>query len=538
MARIVLNTAIDLDDPLWYTGWSLHVQNGFTWEDTYFGLLFYSGNFVQVPGTNDLTGTITSIGSGYFVVRTPTYYFNVEGLSLSWTTFHAKDNDLSRVAQYRADLMFAGNDVITGSNGNDKILARDGNDSIDAGVGNDTIFGGNDNDTIRGNDGNDLLEDGIGRNALYGGNGNDTIRGGGLDTVWGDAGDDRIEGGLLIRGGAGNDTITGWDGATVDGGAGIDVLIVDEYSEFGHWTLSGDLTRQTLTSANSGTQEVSNVELFRFRAGEVLTLEQALAHLVPRNGTSGPDTMNGTIYNDTLRAFGDDDLLLGLAGDDQLSGGTGNDTVVGDAGNDQLWGGDGADTLNAGAGNDTVVGGDTAADLRDVIYGGDGNDSLDGGAGNDEISGGNGDDVLLGGFGADTLIGNAGADSILGAAGSDLIFGNDGADFINGGFGFDRINGGGGGDRFFHQGVADHGSDWIQDYAAAQGDVLVMGLAGATRAQLQVNFAHTAGAGSDAVDEAFVIYRPTGQVLWALVDGAGQAHINVTIGGQGFDLLV
>ena len=43
--------------------------------------------------------------------------------------------------------------------------------------------------------------------------------------------------------------------------------------------------------------------------------------------------------------------------------------------------------------------------------------------------------------------------------------------------------------------------------------------------------------GDDDVEEAFVIYRPTGQIMWALVDGAGQASINLQIGAEVFDLL-
>jgi len=35
----------------------------------------------------------------------------------------------------------------------------------------------------------------------------------------------------------------------------------------------------------------------------------------------------------------------------------------------------------------------------------------------------------------------------------------------------------------------------------------------------------TESAGAVGIAEAFVIYRPTGQILWALVDGAGQDSI-------------
>jgi hypothetical protein len=37
--------------------------------------------------------------------------------------------------------------------------------------------------------------------------------------------------------------------------------------------------------------------------------------------------------------------------------------------------------------------------------------------------------------------------------------------------------------------------------------------------------------------EAFVIFRPTGQIMWALVDGAGQDQITLQLGSQIFDLL-
>ncbi len=131
---------------------------------------------------------------------------------------------------------------------------------------------------------------------------------------------------------------------------------------------------------------------------------------------------------------------------------------------------------------------------------------------------------------------------ITGGAFSDLIYGGAGDDFVNGGFGYDRINGGSGADKFYHLGVFDHGSDWIQDYSAAEGDVLLFGDTSATVDDFRVNFGHTANSdgersGDDDVAEAFVIYTPTWQIIWALVDGAGQDEINLKIGGEVFDLL-
>ncbi|UWQ19407.1 hypothetical protein K3551_01100 [Jannaschia sp. M317] len=170
-----------------------------------------------------------------------------------------------------------------------------------------------------------------------------------------------------------------------------------------------------------------------------------------------------------------------------------------------------------------------------MVFAGEGNDTVFGGSGNDELRGDAGNDSLIGGAGADTVIGGTGDDILTGGSFGDEIFGGDGLDFINGGFGSDRVNGGGGADRFFHLGIADHGSDWIQDYNGAEGDVLVYG-GNATRDQFQINVTTTPTAGSAGVQEAFVIYRPTGDILWALVDGDGQAEINLRLGGQVFDL--
>jgi Ca2+-binding RTX toxin-like protein len=220
-----------------------------------------------------------------------------------------------------------------------------------------------------------------------------------------------------------------------------------------------------------------------------------------------------------------DKTIFGGEGADTIDGGTGNDHLDGGDGDDALYGGDGADTLIGGEGNDRLIGGESKADVRDVIYAGDGNDFVVGGYGNDELRGDEGNDTIEGGFGADTLIGGDGDDVLAGSAWSDEISGGGGDDFVHGGFGNDRVNGGAGGDRFFHVGIIDHGSDWVQDYDASEGDVLVFGNTSATADQFQVNFTETDNAGEAGVEEAFIIYRPTGQIMWALVDGEAQDEI-------------
>ncbi|SER10316.1 calcium-binding protein, partial [Thalassovita taeanensis] len=298
-------------------------------------------------------------------------------------------------------------------------------------------------------------------------------------------GSDRRESFILEQG---NDTL--------DGGGGVDRV---RYDRSGVDAVVVDLAAGTATGTwdgNGFTHLLSNIEYVR---GSYF--DDALL------GSDGEDTLEGRVGNDTLSGRDGDDRLYGEGGNDNLSGGLGQD---------RLYGGDGNDTLIGNEGDDVLIGGESEADLRDVIYGGDGNDSIDGGYGNDELRGDNGDDTVSGGFGTDTVIGADGNDVLTGEAWSDMLYGGAGNDFLNGGFGYDRMNGGTGADRFFHLGIADHGSDWIQDYTAADGDVLVFGQGSATGDQFQVNFTETANAGVAGVEEAFIIYRPTGQIMWAL----------------------
>ncbi|MCV2891367.1 matrixin family metalloprotease [Ruegeria aquimaris] len=357
---------------------------------------------------------------------------------------------------------------------------------------------------------------------LFGHDGDDDLRGkAGNDQLYGGAGDDRL------FGGPGDDRIFGGTGAN-------DRAVFD--ARYGLATIEfiADQVIVTNTEGRGSTRyrtELDDIELLEFSDQTVAVAD--LRPSVDRTGTVGDDSLTGEVG---------DDRLDGAGGNDTLVGDYGNDLLLGGDGNDELVGGNGADTLNGGDGDDTITGGGDENDLRDVVYAGEGNDSVDAGAGNDLVYGQGGNDTIAGGAGVDDLQGQDGDDVITGSSFSDLVYGGAGDDFVNGGFGHDRINGGLGADRFFHVGVEGHGSDWVQDYNASEGDVLLFGNETATRAQFQVNFAHTQNAegeraGDDAVQEAFVIYRPTGQIMWALVDGAGQSAINLQIGADLFDLL-
>ncbi|MEY8841440.1 calcium-binding protein [Cribrihabitans sp. XS_ASV171] len=262
------------------------------------------------------------------------------------------------------------------------------------------------------------------------------------------------------------------------------------------------------------------------------------------SGTSSGDFIFGPKSggSQVVHGLGGNDVLQGASGQDTIHGGPGNDAIAGGIDDDVLYGDDGADTLYGGSANDVLFGGQGEDQLfgndgGDQLYGANGNDLLDGGAGNDSLNGQYEDDTLVGGDGADTLTGEHGNDNLGGGALGDLLSGGIGADFLNGGSGYDQLIGGAGADEFYHEGVFSHGADWIQDFTSADGDVLKFG-GQAVHDDFQVNFANTPNAGMAGIDEAFVIYRPTGQILWSLVDGAAEPVILLALDQGVHDLLL
>ncbi len=311
---------------------------------------------------------------------------------------------------------------------------------------------------------------------------------------------------------------------TLSGGLGGDIYMMAAFDGYDLWQVSEGSNRivfsgyraeqATITRQNPTDSTV----VFNFGAsGDVVVVAEAM-------GTAGAiefyEFSVGTVWSQAtmisrigqIGTGGNPVLAIinGTAGNDVLNGTAGNDTINGLAGNDQINGLDFADILSGGTGNDTLSGGNA-------------NDTLFGDDGSDEMFGGNGHDRMIGGAGSDKLYGQVGNEVMSGEAGSDQLFGGDGFDFIDGGMGGDILIGGAGGDRFYHAGVASHSSDWVLDYTAAQGDVLHLGLAGVSRNQITVVFSSSNSmGGSTAVDDAFVIYTPTNQTLWMLVDGGAK----------------
>lgn len=323
----------------------------------------------------------------------------------------------------------------------------------------------------------------------------------------------------VINTNAGNDTIVSDDTGgsdTINGGSGQDELRLGfDFSDVSDASMAGSTI--TLT-ADFGSLTVLNVEAFVF-ADMTFTLEElesTIADFEGRfvgeqiQGTSGSDTLNGSVNNDEISGRagndyidassgedtigggegfdtihgrdGDDsiagnngyDLVYGGNGDDTLVGNNGFDTIYGDAGDDLIYGGISPDDLHGGDGNDAIYG---QAGF-DALFGGDGDDVMNGNAGADLVNGGSGNDTLEGGLNHDTMLGGDGNDRISasngrdildGGAGNDVLRGNAGNDTLNGGEGNDTLNGGLASDTFVFTG----GQDIVQDFQNNNDSIII-----------------------------------------------------------------
>ncbi len=148
-----------------------------------------------------------------------------------------------------------------------------------------------------------------------------------------------------------------------------------------------------------------------------------------------------------------------LISDDSLEG---VDNLVATDFGDYVYGSAADNQISLGAGNDTF----------DDRYNGSGNDTVDGGTGNDRMWTGDGEDTLIGGIGNDILSGESGDDILIGGAGSDLLNGGSGADTY----------------KFSAEDIG--GTDTVNGFSVAQGDILDLG-------DLLVDNGSLAAAGND-----------------------------------------
>ena len=472
-----------------------------------------------------------------------------------------------------------GPDSYGGTSLADTINGNGGDDTLNGNAGNDTIMGGDGNDTIHGDDGNDTIDGGIGDDHLYqdasdgispasglvihGGDGNDTIEGGtsglSIDTLYGDAGNDIIDGHAgkdKLYGGDGDDDLTVWLGDTgyLYGGNGNDHLTgTDRYNYFeggpgrdnyvtstgttNYYTFNLDAPLsesvasnpdliQGITSADRLVLSAPALPLVFHIADETFSLASNDVQLIPDvvgdgladvvwHYDSTTHLTNLWVDSDDNGTLTDTDLLVTITGNAALTwsqfynpmawrGPEAGSTIYGHNGINTIYGGAGGDVIYGLLGDDTIYGGGG----RNYLFGGSGNDLIYGGDGLDDMNGGGGDDVLFGGDGNDHFY--DGGDY------SDTY-----ADGLYNGTaqpaGNDEMHGEGGDDEFWGAGsrIQSDGS-WLHDYYYGDegndafhelaGEVTVDGGSGDDYVQLSTSRG-TADGGSGTDMIAFTAYR-------------------------------
>ncbi len=209
-----------------------------------------------------------------------------------------------------ATALFAGNDLIDGSQLNDQIYGFTGDDQISGGNGEDRLFGG---------DGKDLLYGGRDDDRLFGGAGDDWLNGG--------------PGTNVLKGGEGSDT-------------------AEYYRVFSPVVVK--LKNEKAAMAKVGIDQVD-----KLKSIENVTGGAAADKLT---GDHGDNVLNGQPGNDILNGKGGNDTLAGDYGYDTLIGGKGDDIYV----FDELLAGSKFTNI------DTVVGfgnGDDSIHLRQLVFG-------------------------------------------------------------------------------------------------------------------------------------------------------------------------
>jgi Ca2+-binding RTX toxin-like protein len=401
--------------------WSINNNIGGT--DTIYG---GAGNDIIVGGAG--TDTIYA-GDGNDWVAGDNARFDFEPVS--------GNDGLTRIKTIQTTAPdFGGNDTISGNAGNDLLIGGTGDDIIDGGTDANIVLG--DQGTVvlvngivssiedPGTNGDDLLTGGSGVDVIIGGLGNDTLSGlGGADILIGDAARvlfaadgsgpvrietfDREHGGVdTIYGGAGDDILIGGTNSdNLDGGSEQDLIFGDNVLLQNN-RLSGDAIDPR----------------FRALAGTVIYDANGLPRVSgPFAQSIQPVPGGRPAWSDWTMTF-DQTLTASHFGDDYIAGGAGNDEIFGQLGNDTIQG-DGSIDLS-------MTNGKRVSALRDASNLLLINPSFEAATdGDDYIEGNGGNDVIFGNLGQDDIIGGSSnlfslSTPALRPDGSDLIFGGAG----------------------------------------------------------------------------------------------------------------
>ncbi|MDB9460635.1 Calx-beta domain-containing protein, partial [Dolichospermum circinale CS-545/17] len=219
--------------------------------------------------------------------------------------------------------------------------------------------------------------------------------------------------------------------------------------------LNDDGSQPTLpvfgTSGNDTLSGTINVDCLIGLAGNDTYTVNNAGDVVVENPSEGTDLVNASISyiltdnfeNLTLTGSAN---LNGTGNDlnNSLTGNTGNNILTGNAGNDTLNGGAGIDTLIGGLGNDIYVVDSTTDTLTENS--GEGTDIIQSSVTFDLTVFPNIENLTLTGTAVINGTGNAGDNSLTGNSGNNTLTGNAGNDLLNGGTGNDLLNGGAGAD--------------------------------------------------------------------------------------------
>jgi Ca2+-binding RTX toxin-like protein len=316
----------------------------------------------------------------------------------------------------------------------------------------------------RGTAGNDSISASANNDVLFGGLGNDYLRGnGGSDTY-------------VYASGHGNDEIDDESGSTTD----IDVLKFSNLNA-NDLTLSHvgndivvkiNATGETIKIDYQFYSQNENwgIEKFQFANGDTWDQHTINDHAFYR-GTSGNDSINGSLWTDTLVGDHGNDYLRGNASADTYlyGSGDGNDEIDDESGSttdvDTLKFGDlnASDVTVSRVGGDLIVGVNPTGETIKIDYqfysqtdnwgiekfqfangdtwnlqtinanawyrGTSGNDTITGSSWNDTVAGGAGNDTMSGGSGSDTFVfrANLGQDIV-----TDFTAGTDALEFHDG----------------------------------------------------------------------------------------------------------
>ena len=299
-----------------------------------------------------------------------------------------------------------------------------GIDRLYGGAGNDAIFGGDSADTIYGGDGDDRIEGGPGADLIYSGSGDDRyVYTSYLDSTPTsmDVLPDYAAGGPGVEGG-GNIHLDRFDFSQMDANINMPGIQHFKFLSYLPLTGAGQLHVRYITPTDGYLEASVDGDA----APEFSVHMPGMSHQLllsdfdfsVTNGFVEPPPVHPTAGTDWIYGKSSPETLFGLDGNDFIFGHElhGQTAGVNSHDNDLIYGGNGIDELRGGWGADTLYG-DAG---NDVLYGGEFNDTLFGGNGNDPIvHGDSGNDICYGGAGNDALRGGKGIDMLYGGAGDD-----------------------------------------------------------------------------------------------------------------------